>query len=219
MALPFVAILVLGAGPLEVAVLRGLEIGTGLIVGLVAGAWVDRLRRRPILIWTDLGRAVLLATIPVAFVAGVLTLWQLFLVTALAAILTTFFDAADNAYLPTWSNGSASSRRTPRSRQAGPPRIRRVRYQRVPDLGAHRADRDRPRRDQIRRVGRAAARDPDARTAAATGLGPGTGADRDRRGIRVVLEDPVLRAFAVAQMLHRVLWGVFGATFFLFAID
>ena len=64
MALPFVAILVLGAGPLEVAVLRGLEIGTGLIVGLVAGAWVDRLRRRPILLWTDVGRAVLLVDHP-----------------------------------------------------------------------------------------------------------------------------------------------------------
>ena len=69
MALPFVAILVLGAGPLEVAARpRPSTSGPGLIVGLVAGAWVDRLRRRPVLVWADLGRAVLLATIPIAAV-------------------------------------------------------------------------------------------------------------------------------------------------------
>ncbi|HEX5148126.1 MAG TPA: hypothetical protein VFW02_03515, partial [Candidatus Limnocylindrales bacterium] len=101
MALPLAAILVLGSGALEVAVLRSLEVGATLLVGLVAGAWVDRLRRRPVLIWADLGRAVLLASIPVAFALGALTYWQLLLVSGLAAILTTFFDSADNAYLPT----------------------------------------------------------------------------------------------------------------------
>ena len=69
--------------------------------GLVAGAWVDRLRRRPVLIWADLGRAVLLGSVPVAFALGVLSFPQLLVVSGLAAILTTFFDAADNAYLPT----------------------------------------------------------------------------------------------------------------------
>ena len=79
-ALPLVAILTLGAGPIEVAVLRGVELGALMLVGLVAGAWVDRLRRRPVLIWTDLGRAVLLGSIPVAFVLGVLTFWHLVIV-------------------------------------------------------------------------------------------------------------------------------------------
>ena len=72
-----------------------------LVFGLVAGAWVDRLRRRPVLIWADLGRAALLGLIPIAFVLGMLACWQLLVVAALAAVLTTFFDAADNAYLPT----------------------------------------------------------------------------------------------------------------------
>ena len=99
-ALPLVAILTLGAGPIEVAVLRSMDVAA-LVVGLVAGAWVDRLRRRPVLIWADLGRAVLLGSIPVSFVLGTLALWQLIAVAALAAVLTTFFDAADNAYLPT----------------------------------------------------------------------------------------------------------------------
>ena len=72
-ALPLVAILTLGAGPIEVALLRSMDLGALLVVGLVAGAWVDRLRRRPVLIGADLGRAALLVSIPVAFVLGTLT--------------------------------------------------------------------------------------------------------------------------------------------------
>ena len=101
MALPFVAILVLGAGPFEVAILRSLDVLAALVFGLAAGAWVDRLRRRPVLVWADLGRALLLASVPLAFVFGVLSLAQLLAVTLLTAVLSTFFDAADNAYLPT----------------------------------------------------------------------------------------------------------------------
>ena len=100
-ALPFAAILVLGAGAAEVGLIRGAELVAGLVVGLIAGAWVDRLRRRPILIWADLGRAVLLGSVPVAFAFGGLTLAHLVVVAFGAAILTTFFDTADRAYLPT----------------------------------------------------------------------------------------------------------------------
>jgi MFS family permease len=100
-ALPFAAILILGAGAGEVAVIRGAEIIAGLTIGLVAGAWVDRLRRRPVMIWADLGRALLLGSIPVAFIAGSLTLPHLILVAFGAAVLTTFFDVADRAFLPT----------------------------------------------------------------------------------------------------------------------
>ena len=100
-ALPFTAILVLGAGALEVSALRSVEFLGLLITGLVAGAWVDRLRRRPIMIATDLGRAVLLGSIPVAAIAGSLTLAHLVVVALLAAALSTFFNAASSAYLPT----------------------------------------------------------------------------------------------------------------------
>ena len=100
-ALPFAAILVLGAGAGEVAILRSAELVAGLTVGLVAGAWVDRLRRRPILVWADLGRAALLGSIPIAFALGSLTLAHLVVVAFGAAILTTFFHTADRAFLPT----------------------------------------------------------------------------------------------------------------------
>ena len=101
LVLPYVAILVLAAGPLEVAGLRSADIVAGLMFGLLAGAWVDRLRRRPILIVADIGRAVLLGSIPVAAVGGWLSLAQLLAVAFGTAIFSAFFDAADPAYLPT----------------------------------------------------------------------------------------------------------------------
>lgn len=99
-ALPFTAILVLGAGPLEIASLRSLELVAGLAVGLAAGAWVDRLRRRPILVAADLGRAALLVSIPAAALLGALGMPQLYAVAFLAAILTTLFEVANRSFLP-----------------------------------------------------------------------------------------------------------------------
>ena len=64
--LPLVAAITLEVSPLEMAFLRSAPIASGLLVALAAGVWVDRLRRRPIMIWADLGRAALLATIPLA---------------------------------------------------------------------------------------------------------------------------------------------------------
>ena len=100
-ALPFAAILVLDAGPVEISWIRSAELIAGLVFGLVAGAWVDRLRRRPILIWADLGRALILASIPIAFLLQALSLVQLVVVAFATAVLSTFFDVADHAYLPT----------------------------------------------------------------------------------------------------------------------
>ena len=69
-ALPFTAILLLDASPSDIGVLRIAELLPGFLLGLVAGAWVDRLRRKPIMIATDLGRALLIVTIPVAAFLG-----------------------------------------------------------------------------------------------------------------------------------------------------
>lgn len=100
LALPLIAILVLRASPLEVGLLSAVQLLPFLVVGLPAGAWVDRLPRRPILIWTDVGRGLLLASIPLAFLAGRLTLGHLFVVAVLKGILTVFHDVAYQAYLP-----------------------------------------------------------------------------------------------------------------------
>src|SRR4029453_13410782 len=99
-AVPLVALLVLGAGPLEMAFLVVAQSLAVLLVGLVAGAWVDRLRRRPILIGTDLLRAALLFSIPIAQGLGVLRLEQLYAVAFLEGALATLFSAAYPAYVP-----------------------------------------------------------------------------------------------------------------------
>jgi len=71
-----------------------------LLVGLPAGAWVDRLRKRHVLIAADAGRALLLASIPAAWWLSVLTMAQLYVVSLLAGILTVFFDVAYQSFLP-----------------------------------------------------------------------------------------------------------------------
>ena len=90
----------LEASPFEVALLGTVEFLPFILFSLPAGAWVDRLRRRPILILGDLGRAVALATIPAAFVLDVLTIWQLYVVGFIAGTLTVLFDVAYQSYLP-----------------------------------------------------------------------------------------------------------------------
>ena len=100
LAIPFVALVVLNASTFEIALLNVVEMLPFLLVGLVAGVWVDRLRRRPILIAGDLGRAALLATIPLAYLLNVLTIVQLYLVGAAVGVLTVFFDVAYQSYLP-----------------------------------------------------------------------------------------------------------------------
>ncbi len=219
-ALPLVAILTLDAGAIEIAVLRSMDLAAALIVGLVAGAWVDRLRRRPVLIWADLGRAALLGIIPVSYLLGTLALWQLLAVAAAAAVLTTFFDAADNAYLPTIVERErlleANSALAASGSVAefagfgisgilvqlltGPITIviNAITYlvSAVLLLTVRREEAPPPPREDREPV-----------------------LDEIRHGIRLVRNDPVLRAFAGAQMLMSMLWGVFGATWFLFAID
>jgi MFS family permease len=99
-AVPLVALLVLGAGPLEMALLVVAASLAVLVVGLFAGAWVDRGRRRPVLISADAIRAVLLFSIPAAYLAGVLRMEQLYLVVLLEGCLGAMFDAAYPAYVP-----------------------------------------------------------------------------------------------------------------------
>jgi hypothetical protein len=100
-ALPFVAILTLDASPGAVALLLMAELVPGIVIGLFAGVWVDHLRRRPLMIWTDLGRAVLLGSLPLAAVMGLLQLEMLLVVVFAAGLLTALFEVAYYAYLPT----------------------------------------------------------------------------------------------------------------------
>ncbi|TDD95384.1 MFS transporter [Actinomadura rubrisoli] len=100
LALPLVAVSTLDASGAEVGFLSACGTLAFLVVGLPAGAWVDRTRRRSVLIVADIGRALVLGSIPVAWKLGVLTMAQLYLVALLAGILTVFFDVAYQSYLP-----------------------------------------------------------------------------------------------------------------------
>ncbi|MES1248897.1 MAG: MFS transporter [Actinomycetota bacterium] len=100
LAIPFVAIKSLHATTLEVAALGAAGSAPLLLFGLPAGAWVDRLRKRPVMLAGDLGCCLALGSIPIARAAGALTIWQLFAVEFASAGLTIFFDVASQANLP-----------------------------------------------------------------------------------------------------------------------
>jgi MFS family permease len=100
LALPLVAVITLDVSAFEVSALLVVEFAPFLLFSLPAGVWVDRLPRRPILIAGDLGRAVVLLTIPIAYGLDMLTIWQLYVVGFLFGICTVFFDVAYQSYLP-----------------------------------------------------------------------------------------------------------------------
>lgn len=99
-ALPLTAVLTLQATPAQMGLLGATSSLPVLLVGLLAGVWADRVRRRPLMIVADLGRALLLASIPIAALLGGLRIEQLYLVALLAGILSVFFDVAYQAFLP-----------------------------------------------------------------------------------------------------------------------
>jgi MFS family permease len=100
LALPLLAVRTLHATTFEMGLLTAASTTAFLIVGLPAGVWVDRMRRRRVMITSDLGRMLALGSVPVAYVMGDLTLAQLFVVTLASGILTVFFDVAYQSYLP-----------------------------------------------------------------------------------------------------------------------
>jgi MFS family permease len=100
LALPLVAIIVLESSPFEVALLGTIEFLPFILISLPAGVWVDRLPRRPILILGDVGRAIALASIPAAYLLGVLSIYQLYVVGFIVGVCTVFFDVAYMSYLP-----------------------------------------------------------------------------------------------------------------------
>ena len=100
LALPLVAILVVHASTFQVGLLTAADTVAFVLVGLPAGAWVERMRFRSVLIVNDLVRAALLGSIPLAQLLGVLTMGQLYLVGLATGVSTVFFDVAYQSYLP-----------------------------------------------------------------------------------------------------------------------
>ncbi|WP_182885919.1 MFS transporter [Microbispora sp. H10885] len=99
-ALPLTAAITLHASPFQVGLLTAAEMLAFLLVGLPAGAWVDRMPRRPVLVAADVVRAAALLSIPAAAAAGALGLPQMYAVALLTGLCTVFFDVAHQSYLP-----------------------------------------------------------------------------------------------------------------------
>jgi MFS family permease len=100
LAIPWLAAVGLHASPFEFSLLGVAGLLPFILFALPAGVWVDRLRRRPILIVGDAARAVLLAYIPLAWALGILTIWQLLVLQFAIGIFTVIFDVAYMAYVP-----------------------------------------------------------------------------------------------------------------------
>ena len=100
LAIPLTALFVLKRGALEVALLRAFSAVPFLLFSLPAGVWIDRMRRRPLMIAADVGRALSLATIPIAYWLGDLTLVQLYVVAVIHGTLTVVFDVSYLSFLP-----------------------------------------------------------------------------------------------------------------------
>ena len=100
LAIPLVAILTLDASTFQVSVLVVVGWAPFFLFSLPAGAWIDRLPRRPILVASDWGRALALASIPLAYFLDAMTLAQLYVVELVVGLFTVFFDLSYQSYLP-----------------------------------------------------------------------------------------------------------------------
>ena len=100
LAIPVLAVSVLHATEFQVGLLTAVETAAFLLIGLPAGAWVDRWLKRRVMLIADLARAIVLASVPIMFFAGVLTIWQLMVVGAIVGVASVFFDVAYQSYLP-----------------------------------------------------------------------------------------------------------------------
>jgi len=99
-AMPLVAAMTLHATPAQMGLLVALPFVPNLLVGLPAGAWVERVRKRPVLIAADLGRACSVGSVPVLSLMGVLRIEHLFVLSLVNGLLGVFFDVAQTAFVP-----------------------------------------------------------------------------------------------------------------------
>lgn len=100
LAVPVLAVLTLHATDAEVGYLNAATMAAFLVVGLPAGAWIDRMRKRRVMIWADGVRALTIAAIPVLHLAGRLEMWHLYLVALVVGVATVFFDVSYQSIVP-----------------------------------------------------------------------------------------------------------------------
>jgi MFS family permease len=100
LAIPVLAVLLLNATEWEVGVLTAANVAAVLVVGLPAGAWIDRMRKRHVMIWADLVRAMALGALPLLALLGVLQMWHVYVVALVMGVATVFFDVSNQSLIP-----------------------------------------------------------------------------------------------------------------------
>ncbi|WP_072313883.1 MFS transporter [Agrococcus sp. Marseille-P2731] len=100
LAIPVLAVLLLQASELEVGLLNAAGVAAFLVVGLPAGAWIDRMRKRRVMIWADAVRAAALLALPLLWWAGSLQMWHLYVVALVVGVATVFFDVSYQSIIP-----------------------------------------------------------------------------------------------------------------------
>jgi MFS family permease len=100
LAIPVLAVLLLHATEFEVGLLNAAGVAAFLVVGLPAGAWIDRMRKRRVMIWADAVRAAALLPLPLLWWAGLLEMWHLYAVALVVGIATVFFDVSYQSIIP-----------------------------------------------------------------------------------------------------------------------
>ncbi|XAS66309.1 MFS transporter [Micrococcaceae bacterium Sec5.7] len=100
LAFPVLAVSMLAASEFEVGLLNAAGLAAFLIVGLPAGAWVDRWLKRRTMIIADLIRMAVMAAVPLLWWGGVLEIWHLYVIAAVVGTATVFFDVSYQSYVP-----------------------------------------------------------------------------------------------------------------------
>lgn len=113
-ALPVIAVALLHASEQQVGILGASGMAAFLLVGLPAGAWIDRLRKRHVMIRADVVRFVAALAVPVLWMLDALQMWHLYVISAVIGVATVFFDVAYQSFIPALVDreliGTANSR-------------------------------------------------------------------------------------------------------------
>lgn len=100
LAMPVIAVTLLHATEAQMGYLNAANTAAFLLVGLLAGGWVDRMRKRQVMIVADWVRAAAICAIPILWLGGTLEIWHLYLVAGLVGVATVFFDVGYQSYIP-----------------------------------------------------------------------------------------------------------------------
>jgi len=216
-ALPALAIVTLGASDAEVALLAALGVAPAIVVSLAASGFIDRVKKRPLMIAADVARAVLIASVPIVAWLGGLGMLQLYVVAVIACIAGTLFQIADQAFLPVivekehLVEGNSKLGATDAMAEIAGPGIAGVLIQLVTAPVAVLLDALSFLWSALFLLRIKVVEPPSAKE-------PGRPLARAAAGIRAIWASPYVRPLFVAEMLGMLSWGFFASLYMLFAL-